>query len=64
VTLHDLQSLGLIRAPLHNWREVEGFPRFLTHAFAGTSKEQLLLAIYKSGVMTQEEILKGYGIYH
>ena len=54
----------MVRAPLHLWKEADGFPKFLTNAFAGTGKAQLLMALYKSKVMTEDEIIQAYQLYH
>ena len=48
------EILGIIRVPVYFWREKGGFPTFLTNAFACTAKPQLLLALYKNGILTKE----------
>ena len=45
------ENLGTVRAPLHYWRENDGFPRFLTNVFAGTSLGEFLMALYKTKIM-------------
>ena len=58
------EILGNIRVPLHYWRQVDGFPRFLTHTFAGTAKAQLLLAICKNKMAEKGEIMAAYNLHH
>ena len=60
IILFDFYS----RAPLHYWRENDGFPRFLTNAFAGTSLCQLFMALYKTKIMNENEIIKAYYVHH
>ena len=58
------ENLGVVRAPLHRWKESDGFPKFLTNAFAGTGKAQLLMALYKTQIMTEDEIIQAYQLHH
>jgi len=58
------EILGIIRVPVYFWREKGGFPTFLTNAFACTAKPQLLLALYKNGILTKEEIMESYKLLH
>ena len=58
------EILGIIRVPVYFWREKGGFPTFLTNAFACTAKPQLLLALYKNGILTKEEIVESYKLLH
>lgn len=58
------EILGNIRVPLHDYRQSDGFPRFLTHAFAGTAKQQLLLSLYKTGLLTQAQLQSAYLVHH
>lgn len=49
--------MGLIRVPLFTMADgFRGFPAFLTNAFIGNSKEQLLSTIVKKGLMTENEV--------
>ena len=57
------QNLGTVRAPVHLWREVDGFPRFLQNVFAGNALSQLLLLIYKTNILTETEILDAYNMH-
>ena len=66
-----IEVLGTIRAPLHQWtnatnaeQKPEGFPLFLTHTFAGNAKGQLLLALNKHKIMTEENLISAYKMYH
>ena len=58
------EILGIIRVPVYFWKEKGGFPTFLTNAFPCTAKPQLLLALYKNGILTKEEIMESYKLLH
>jgi len=59
-----VEILGNIRIPLYTFRDIYGFPVFLTNSFAGTAKSQLLLAIYRHKLLTPEEIISAYKVHH
>jgi len=49
--------MGNIRVPLYTMKDgFRGFPAFLTNAFAGSSRIQLLTGLERLGIMTQSEI--------
>ncbi len=51
------EVMGNFRVPLFTLQDgFRGFPQFLTNSFAGSSREQLLIGLRKTGIMTQSEI--------
>ncbi|XP_039283937.1 U8 snoRNA-decapping enzyme-like isoform X1 [Nilaparvata lugens] len=51
------EVLGLVRVPLYTMRDgFRGFPAFLTHAFIGSAREQLLHTLQHLKIMTPQEI--------
>ena len=52
-----LQVLGLVRVPLYTQKDrVGGFPNFLSNAFIGTAKYQLLFALKVLNMMPEEKL--------
>jgi U8 snoRNA-decapping enzyme len=52
-----LQVLGWVRVPLYTMQDgYKGLPAFLDHNFCGNSRDQLLIALEKTGILTPEEI--------
>ena len=58
------EILGNIRVPVHRWREIDGLPRFLTNAFAGTAKPQLCMALCKHNILPKENVMEAYKMHH
>ena len=51
------QVMGSVRVPLYTMDNMyNGLPAFLNNKFAGTSKQQLLLALHHSKLLTEQEI--------
>ena len=46
----------MVRCPLHTLPNGLGFPGFLNHQFIGNSRQQLLVALIRKGLLTQQEI--------
>jgi len=52
-----VESLGIIRVPLYMVEDkTRGFPLFLANQFAGSAREQLLIAICKRKILTKEQL--------
>ncbi|KAK7867725.1 hypothetical protein R5R35_002235 [Gryllus longicercus] len=59
LSAHDYgnEVMGIVRIPLYTMGDgFRGFPAFLTNAFAGNSREQLLQSLIQRQIMTKEEI--------
>lgn len=59
LTSHDygVEVLGTVRVPLFTMGDgFRGFPCFLTHSFIGNAKTQLLTALTKLKILSEEEI--------
>ncbi|CAG0923659.1 unnamed protein product [Notodromas monacha] len=58
--IDDDEVCGHVKVPLYTMREDShdnyGFPLFLKNQFAGQARDQLLEALVKLGVMTQDEV--------
>ena len=56
--VHDwgAEVFGILRCPLYTLPNGLGFPAFLSNQFIGNSRDQLLTAIRKRGLLTEEEI--------
>ena len=53
------QTLGTVRLPLYTMGDgFRGFPAFLSNAFIGNSRDQLLCGLVHANIMTAEEISK------
>ena len=48
--------LGIIRCPLYTLPNGLGLPGFLKHKFIGNAQQQLLTALERRGLLTQQEI--------
>ncbi|KAK6176334.1 hypothetical protein SNE40_014637 [Patella caerulea] len=54
---YGIETFGIIRPPLFTMGDnLRGFPAFLSNQFAGNSKEELLLALCATNIMTKDEI--------
>lgn len=50
------EVLGVVRVPLYTLPNKLGLPAFLKHQFIGTSREQLLAALERCGLLEKTEI--------
>ncbi len=52
------ETLGVIRAPLYTYRNRagKGLPAFLSNAFAGNARAQLLYGLYAKDILGEQEI--------
>ena len=48
--------MGVMRCPLYTLPNGLGLPAFLSHNFIGNSRDQLLVAIRRCGLLTEEEV--------
>lgn len=53
----SIQVIGVMRCPLYTLPNGLGLPAFLTHNFIGNSRYQLLVAIRRCGLLTEEEVV-------
>ena len=56
------QVFGLFRAPILTYWETKGLPLFLKNRFCGNSRVQLLYALIKCNILSQEAISKAIEI--
>ena len=51
------EVLGLMLVPLVQYKDTaRGLPRFLNNQFCSTAKNQLLMALYAKGILTEKQI--------
>ncbi|XP_071530007.1 U8 snoRNA-decapping enzyme-like [Panulirus ornatus] len=54
---YGIEVFGTVRVPLYTMRNMySGLPAFLNNKFIGTAKQQLLLAMYHTNILTEAEI--------
>ncbi|KAL4226962.1 ITP binding [Mactra antiquata] len=54
---HGIEALGCIRPPLYTMGDnLRGLPLFLCNQFAGNAREELLIGLYNTKLLTREEI--------
>ena len=59
--IHLFQTFGVIRVPLFTMKDgYRGFPVFLANRFAGNARSQLIKAIQKNGILSEEYLTASY----
>ncbi|KAM6976786.1 U8 snoRNA-decapping enzyme [Aplochiton taeniatus] len=55
-TDHGLEVMGMVRVPLYTMKGGAGLPFFLSHAFVGNCRSQLLDALLRFGLIAPQEL--------
>ncbi|CAH1782640.1 unnamed protein product [Owenia fusiformis] len=56
---HGTEVMGALRVPLYTMGDgMRGLPVFLANQFIGNARQQLITALLKLGIMTEDEVIK------